>query len=292
MGLRFALLLSAAWLLSPPLAAEPALRVASWNLGQGERLEAVLAGLESAKLFEDCDILALQETQTAAGDDLAETVAARRGWHWFGNASNAIVSRSPILRSGYAAIGVRRTRELPWAEVDSPLGPVRLYSVHLTFRDGGGPFEEELRFQELAWTLYHLEKTAPPADPDLPVILAGDFNTVGRLLWGHQNEKGLRLLTARGFLAGPGDGATHPIFGRLDWIFARGLRPADGGVGRLSGSDHRWLWARFEFVGPKPAEPGRVRGTSLLWPIALALGAAGLVSVGFRRRRRQKSVDR
>lgn len=281
--MRCAVLL--ALLLSPALANSQSIRIAAWNLGQGDSLESVQQGLASARLSEQCDILVLQETQTDEGEDLADTIASERGWSWFGNASNGIVSRWPVVRSGTATIGVQRTRELPWAEVETPLGIVRVYSVHLTFRDGGWPFEESLRFQEITWILYHLEKTEPPADAATPVILAGDFNTVGKLLWGHQDEKGLRLLASRGFKPAPGDGATHLAFGRLDWIFVRGLHPAAGGVGELSGSDHRWVWASLERTEKAGTAAIQVHGVALVWPAALALLALGGAAFLVRRRR-------
>lgn len=286
MRLRRALL--GALILLPLRADAQPIRVASWNLGQGSHPEAIARGLAAPPLSAECDILALQETQTADGVDLAAELAAERKWRWTGNASNAIVSRWPIRRSGRATIGVERTRELPWADIESPLGLIRVYSVHLTFRSGLWPFEEELRFREIGWILYHLTKTEPPADPDAPVVIAGDFNTVGRLLWGHHNEKGLRLLGSRGFLAAPGDGATHPVFGRLDWVFARGLRPVDGGVGELSGSDHRWLWARLEQPSGDPPQSAPVRGVSYAAPAVLAALLAAAVTVWIARRRRAR----
>ena len=261
-------------LLLPPLAGQP-LRVASWNIGQARDAAAVREGLRNPRLSSECDVLALQETGASEDDDLVAALASERGWRFTGNASNAILSRWPILRSGRAVIGVSRTRELPWAEIDAPFGPVRVYSVHLTFRNGGWPFEQELRFQETAWILYHLERTEPPPAPDTPVILAGDFNTAGWVLGGHQREKAMRLLASRRFFPAPGDGATHMLFGRLDWIVARGLQGVDGGVGSFSGSDHRWLWAQLEPVGQDAIPPSvAIRGASLaaIAPLGALLG--------------------
>ncbi|MBI1352786.1 MAG: hypothetical protein GC160_00460 [Acidobacteria bacterium] len=265
-----------------PALIDSPVRVASWNLRRGLDSPSIRKGLATPLLSADCDILALQETSAAAEEAPVATLAAERGWSYTGNASNAILSRWPIRRAGRAVIGVNRTRELPWADIETPAGPLRIYSVHLSFRNGGWPFEEQLRFQEIAWILYHLERTEPPESPSAPVILAGDFNSIGWLLGGHQQEKGLRLLSSRGFLAAPGDGATHALFGRLDWILARGLRPVDGGVGKFSGSDHRWLWASFAQPQPEiSAEPVAVTGVAKVWGAALAVFAAGaLVWVG------------
>ncbi len=270
------------------LAAQP-VRVASWNINQADDSAQVLAALDQPKLSaNECDLLVLQEVPFGAEGDLVATIAFERGWHAHQNASNAILSRWPILRSGVAVIGVSRTRELPWADVETPLGPLRVYSIHLTFRDGGLPFEQELRFQELTWILYHLEKTEPPASPETPVILAGDFNTVGSIWWGHQQEKALRLLSQRGFAPGPGDGATHLLFGRLDWIWTWGLQPLEGGVGEFDGADHRWLWASFAPSDGKPSPQIRVGGVSPAWNLLAAALAGGAVWLGVRIRRRRR----
>lgn|GEM_PF-6617127 len=271
------------------LAAEP-LRVASWNVNQARDSAQILAALEQPQLSAaGCDLLVLQEAPFGESPSLAESIARERGWHVFQNASNAILSRWPIRRSGVAVIGVSRTRELPWADIDAPLGPLRVYSIHLTFRNGGLPFEEELRFQELAWILYHLEKTEPPASPETPVLLAGDFNTVGSIWWGHQREKALRLLARRGFVSGPGNGATHLLFGRLDWIWASRLRPLDGGVGEFDGADHRWLWASFKPAGSEHVPTPRISGVSGVWPVlglvVVVVAVLGARRVGRARRR-------
>ncbi len=273
-------------LFSSALAAQP-VRVASWNINQADDPAQILEALDQAHLSAaGCDLLLLQESPFGESPSLAESVARKRGWHLFQNASNAILSRWPIIRSGVAVIGVSRTRELPWADVDGPLGPLRLYSIHLTFRDGGLPFEEELRFQELTWILYHLGKTEPPASSETPVILAGDFNTVGSIWWGHQQEKALRLLHQRGFVSSPGDGATHLLFGRLDWIYAAGLRPIEGGVGAFDGADHRWLWASFEPAQGASPQPSRVGGVSAAWLplVAAPLGVCAFWLLSRRKR--------
>ena len=270
-----------ALLASPALAVNQPLRVASWNIHQARNPQAIRTALEHSRLSEDCDVLLLQEAPFGQAGELAAAVARERGWHFFQNASNAILSRWPISRSGVAVIGVSRTRELPWADIASPSGNIRVYSIHLTFRDGGLPFEEELRFQEISWILYHLEKTEPLQSPADPVIIAGDFNTVGSVLWGHQREKGLRLLHERGFGAGPGSGATHLLFGRLDWIYAKGLLPVDGGVGEFSGADHRWLWAAFKPGDGRPlTRVTSATGVSTVWyglPLVLLAGVAMVV---------------
>jgi len=259
-------------------APDGALRVAAWNLGQAGGAESVLAELD--RLAARSDVLALQEVTPPdeAQAPIADWAAAR-GWAYTAKESNAIASRLPIVRSGVIAANPAWSRDLPWVEVESPSGArFRIYSVHLSFKYKGNPFIEVARGVEAS----RIARDARAFDG--PVVLAGDFNSIGRLLWGHADEAGLSLLRKWGYRdATRGlSGDTHYL-GRLDWIYTLGLDAEEAELGRSVDSDHRWLWARLCTDSSSPPEAALSPPPS--WRQA-AVGVVVWLAAGWFRRRR------
>ena len=96
------------------------------------------------------------------------------------------------------------------------------------------------------WTAQH-DRLAELADRADRVVIAGDFNAIGRL-------QPMRKLVADGRLSdahravGQGLGLTWPDrlpMARLDRVLFRGLDPLSLSVGRAAGSDHRPITAQF-----------------------------------------------
>ena len=100
------------------------------------------------------------------------------------------------------------------------------------------------------------------------VVVAGDFNCSGNVYRLIGNGTHVRrtdaALTACGFVPLEHDGPTFRsglVRARLDRIYARNLRAADGGLTTTSrGSDHLPVWGRFELT-PVVAK-GAISGTA------------------------------
>ena len=235
----------AAWLLLATLPApiqavtaepdSPPVRVATWNLG-GLSLAAHGKAQQALDLFAaTSDVIALQECPDP-GRPL--TTDAGSQWHGVHEYSNAILSRWPIVQSGLIAANPAWARDLPWADIQPPNGPAfRVYSIHLTFKRHGNPFLGAARAAEIRRILLHARGFAGP------VIVAGDFNTVGWIFGGQESEPSIELLEASGYVDAFGavGGRTHALLGRLDWIYTKGFVATDQVLGDYDGSDHRWL---------------------------------------------------
>lgn len=264
---------------------EPALRVATWNLGMAGESPRIQA--ELGRLAERSDVLALQEVRPpeAVRDPIAGW-AARRGWSYAAKESNAVASRRPILRSGFIAANPTWSRDLPWAEIETPAGErYRIYSVHLSFKRGPNPFIGAARGVEAV----RLARDARAFDG--PALLAGDFNSLGALLWGEAREPGLRLLRRWGYVDATRNlaGETHYL-GRLDWIYARGLDASRAELGRSLDSDHRWLWAELRPAAAAPSDPAR--GFQPNWRQGAALALVAWATLRWGRRRRRDTVTK
>ncbi len=267
-------------------AAEPgalAVRVATWNVGDLS-LTAGGKAQRALELFADtADVIALQE---CPDPDQPLSTDTGIGWHGVFEYSNAILSRWPIIQSGLVAANPAWARDLPWADVQPPASPVfRIYSVHLTFRRGADPFLRAARAVEIRRILIHARGFAGP------VILAGDFNTVGWILGGQASEPAIKLLRSSGYadaFSAVG-GRTQAVLGRLDWIFTRGFAAADQLIGKYDGSDHRWLQASLTASdaavthAPPASDPGP--------PTLVVLTALALLGlVAWRRRKRRRGI--
>ncbi|HEX4925364.1 MAG TPA: endonuclease/exonuclease/phosphatase family protein [Bdellovibrionales bacterium] len=226
-------------LVSSLAAAEP-FTVGTWNIHRGRNIERVIEELETAPIGASA-ILALQEVSPQKKH--AELLAARFGlnFHYFG--SDAILTRYSIVRAGAIVSNPQTGRHTPWAELEVEPGRiVRVYSPHLSYKLKTNPFIGDVRGQEMKVILDHADTF------DGPVIIAGDLNSVGSFLGGHDREPAIRLLRARGFRDELSAVAcrTHTLVGRIDWIFSRGLQHAGAVKGRYAGSDHRWMLARVK----------------------------------------------
>lgn len=222
-------------LLALPAATAQTVRVATWNLGDLNASDKQKTQRALALFADTADVIALQECPDP-GQPL--TTAAGTGWHSIFEYSNAVLSRWPIVQSGLVAANPAWARDLPWADIQPPSGPLfRIYSVHLTFNRNGNPFLGAARGVEMRRILLHARGFAGP------VILAGDFNTVGWILGGQASEPAIQLLHASGYADAfnSAGGRTQALLGRLDWIYTRGFAAADPVLGGYNGSDHRWL---------------------------------------------------
>lgn len=182
-------------------------RVASWNIQRGARLDGILRFVREQPILRDADVLLLNEVDIGMArsnnrDVCAEIAAAMGFYAVFGSSylclgygdavdgqgggenqrglhGNAILSRYPIRRAenfSLSAFGDRfvgrekvlgHNRAL-WAEIESPLGELPLVAVHLDALSS-----PRHRHRQLLDILDKLEQRGLLDR----VLLGGDFNT-------------------------------------------------------------------------------------------------------------------
>ena len=161
----------------------------------------------------------------------------------------AVISRFALKETAVISLKyfnlVYRSRErIALAQtVETPLGDVRLFNLHLDVR-----VNSDQRIDQLSAVLEAADKETRP------VIIGGDFNTaylywVGHVLPVPGNRNQRRALLKR--MAGSGyqtpfesTGPTHDRLGfQLDWLFLRKLRPLAAGTQKVGFSDHHAIWA-------------------------------------------------
>ena len=176
------------------------LRVLTWNLwwrhGPWEdRLPAILDAVAAL----DPDVACFQEVwvDEATGDALASRVADRLGGFSHVGSSripidgvtfgNAVVSRWPITGSEVLDLPAPATSEelrtCLRADVETPSGPVQVYSTHLNWR-----FDESSVRQAQVRAICEFVAAAPARS--YPPVLCGDFNAV-------PDSDEIRMLTGR-----------------------------------------------------------------------------------------------
>ena len=196
------------------------LRAVTWNIERGNRLDAIAAYLAENEAIRACDVLLLNEVDIgmarSGNRNVAAEIADRLGFeHVFGNSylclahgdtrdgqsdaanevglhGNAILSRWPLRRAENISVAVTRDKfessekrlghkKALWAELDSPIGPLAVVSVHLD--PYASPAQRVRQLADVLRTLQEREISAP-------VLLGGDLNTttydletIPRLLW-------------------------------------------------------------------------------------------------------------
>lgn len=261
-----------------PTPGAPRLRVFSYNVDSGRRGLPIIVGQMRAS---DADVLLLQE---AAGIDPAEVEAGLPGFHAAATGQFVVASRFPIVETWappkLAVAGVPRSPRFMRYLIETPGGPVRVYSVHpISPREGldelrGEGLRGELRQGRLFSSRVpraerlvkanvvlrsaQLEAIAEDvARATVPVVVAGDTNLPG-LSWLLGRWLGNFV---DGFDAvGSGFGYTFPApkhpWMRIDRIrVGPGLRFLSFAVDRTSGSDHQAVIADIELPHGRPSAP-------------------------------------
>lgn len=192
----------------PPRAPDhPLVRVASWNIERGARLEGVKAVLAENPDLSQADIILLNEVDMGmartGNRDIALELARRLDMHMvFGNGylalghggrpdprednvnlrglhGNAILSRLPLARAEVFSVPVVSDRfgcpdrrlghkKALWVEVTTPLGPLTVAAVHLDSNTSPAG-----RGWQMRGVLRHLLGRRPNG----PLLLGGDLNT-------------------------------------------------------------------------------------------------------------------
>ncbi len=267
--LGWLLVVAASALLSPARVANAdALRVVSFNTGMGVVLNwRSQEGLK--QLFADepalrgLHVLSLQELCLNDRRQLGlylEVMQAAHGaqYHYADYASDklgqacdkgqAIVSSYPILDAGTLRLTtVGAARSALWADLGVS-GPgydrVRVYGLHLSNRERTN-YVPVLRRAEQAEKVLEHALAFMRRQPRVPVIVTGDFNTLGTL-----SEPATRELVVQRFqqyfqLSQPGFSSTFLVPYQLDWIFYAGVTLSWSGSVSTLYSDHVPVVADF-----------------------------------------------
>lgn len=223
-----------------PAPGSPVVRVYSANLwARNTDVEAMRRSIVAA----DADIVILVELGDAPAGRIDALLAGyphraiqRRVDRPSGAARSVIASRHPIRArlpepaDGLSTIG---------AVVDTPLGPLNVFGVHLT-----RPWPFQYQWGQITQVIALAERRR--AAPDLPVIAAGDFNSVSTARIGRQVKADMKLIPASGW---PGTWpAVVPAFAgmTIDQVWrSPDLAILSRRLGRPTGSDHRPVVTEF-----------------------------------------------
>ena len=226
----------------PPVAEwRQALRVVSFNVEYGRRVDEAAEVLATDPDLRGADVVLLQEMDGDGVQRLARALgmafvyhpATRRG-EPRSDFGNAVLSRWPIESTEKLILphrsilgGTIRTATVATIRVGST--PVRVYSVHLAT-----PVNQSWRDRA-----DQMRAVLSDARTHPHVILGGDLNSTGAA----------DLAADRGYLWPTEDGPKTVFFGRVDHILMKGFDPPSTGV--VAGtaeipegiSDHRPVWA-------------------------------------------------
>jgi endonuclease/exonuclease/phosphatase family metal-dependent hydrolase len=240
---------------SAPAAGDTGFTVASYNIRYGEHIAAAAAEIARDRHLSRAEVLLLQEMDAAGVDSLARCLGLNAVYapasrdesgRGFGNAilTRGVLSDPQALVLPYAHPLTGRRRIALLATVRLGEHELRVASVHLETP----PLHFERRLEQAGTVCDALAKS------DDPLLVGGDFNTVGA----HMVQLVRRLLNAYGLQrANTGGGYTAerrvlgiPVYrGRLDHLYVRDLEVvAAGVVAGTTASDHRPVWARLAWA--------------------------------------------
>ena len=226
-----------------PLFQANAFQVGNWNIHNGKELKTVIEKIKTSEL-KKADLLSFQEVVDDSTQTQSQELAAATGLSVYAPGRDIILSRFPFVKTGELALN-SGGRTATWAVVQLPNQKELLfYSVHLSYKYGINPFVSSRRGKEMQVILDHAESFSGP------ILVTGDFNSIGWLIMRFGKEAAIRKLKKAGFTDAH-DGLsfrTHKLVGHIDWQFSKGLKVLDQKVGDYTGSDHRWLTAEYEVL--------------------------------------------
>lgn len=160
----------------------------------------------------------------------------------------AIVSALPIVAAGTLQLRtVGAARSAVWVDL-LVQGPgyerIRVYGLHLSNRAGKNFVPVTRRAAQADQVLEHVLEFSR-RHPEVPVIVSGDFNTLGTL--GEPSDRELLVQRFQQYFQAsqPSYRATFVVPYQLDWIFYTGLTLAWSGSVRAAFSDHYPVVADF-----------------------------------------------
>ncbi len=247
--------------LSPSPEVSPgAVRIVTLNIASEASVERIVSELRALEEHGKIDVALLQEVghSTTGVVKSAQALADELDMNWVYAAEDPIepkAARSLATLSRYPLRDPKvfalkrvdrlfnpRCRIALAATVERPVGPLRIFNLHLDTR-----ITFEQRIEQLRPVVEAAEAFAGPR------LIAGDFNTLD-VLWlanllpvplVERQGKLLQLaMEARGFytpFSSPVSTFDYLRL-RLDWIFLHGLTAVSWGVREVDFSDHHALW--------------------------------------------------
>lgn len=224
--------------------ADPAFRIVTFNVKFAREIDRAARLLREHEELRGADLVALQEMDAEGTERIARALSmdyvyypAVRHPASDRDFGNAILSRWPLSDSGKLVLPHHsRFRDMQRIAVSAtaatPLGPVRVYSVHL---ETPGGIAAVNRQRQAAAVIKDAERYSR-------VIVAGDFNSreVGKVFEWY----GFRWVTK--------DLGSTISFFAWDHVFVRGLEPVRrrAGIVRDNGgaSDHLPVWAVLDLT--------------------------------------------
>jgi endonuclease/exonuclease/phosphatase family metal-dependent hydrolase len=229
------------------------LEVVTFNIQLSKRVDDAIFELSETPELADADFVLLQEMDDLGVERMARLLEYDYVYYPASvqsknhrNFGNAVLSRWPIREAGRVDLPLEnpknhQRRIAVWADVVIDGREIRVYSVHTA--------TIWLRTDEREDQARTLAEEAGEADPDRPVIVGGDFNTVS----GH-DVRALRAAFADAGLACASEGVDHTrslLWGlrhvTMDHVFVRGLTMRScGRAASTEASDHLPVWVRLE----------------------------------------------
>lgn len=225
------------------------LRVVTWNIELGERIDQAIAALTTLPGLVDADVVLLQEM----GSEGTAQIADALGFDWvyasggphsktgreFGNAvlSRWAIERAAVTPLPHQALIMGEFRFGLRASINLADTTLDAWSVHAEISTL--PFRRQVAQYEA------IARATEDSSADMKIV-GGDFNTA--------TTRNVRMLMHRMAAVGATFtsvevGDTFERFGRafkLDHLFNVGMYPESAGTtGLLDASDHAPVWARF-----------------------------------------------
>jgi len=158
----------------------------------------------------------------------------------------AIISAYPIVNSGRLQLPrVGSFRAAIWADIMLPsLGKTRVYNLHLSNRDGKNYAPIEGRWTQ-AKVVYDHALARLEIDPSMPVIILGDFNSLGHLYDPWVKEKTIVEFSQEFSSNHKRFSPTMVLPYMPDWIFYKNLTLHKSGISHFISSDHLPIYTQF-----------------------------------------------
>jgi endonuclease/exonuclease/phosphatase family metal-dependent hydrolase len=259
-------------------ATQPSLSVVTLNMEKRKDPDRILREWRAHPDIWDSDIILMQEVAhyADARASIAQSLANEMGRYVTSAPSIAgrnidglaIMSRYPLSDveveqlDHHSMVFHTRNRIMIAATVNAPLGPLRVYNVHLDSR-----INAQARLRQIAPIIKEAGQW------DGPRLIGGDFNTnyfrwVGNVVpIGFSSQASVieRAMLAEGFKTPlVKSGPTHDDFGfHLDWIYTRDLETFGTAIEPMKFSDHHAVLVNFAPCGVSPKSPGVSRGDSV-----------------------------
>ncbi len=197
------------------------------------RIEKLFTNILKAKYKKVYRYLGLQNPDASSGDGCIK--------------GQLLLSAHPIVNAGKIQLPrVGSSRSAIWADLLVDTKPIRVYNLHLSNRDGSNYSPLEGRLKQANAVLEHINFFAA-SNPDLPILLMGDFNSLVKLYNPWVIEPAIESImnflqpTIKYFCP------TMVVPYKTDWIFYKNIKLNQSKVVRIFASDHFPVVANFSF---------------------------------------------